>query len=55
MSTATAEKLNVSPDDLAKIELYAKSAEGLKDIEDGNVSSIEDVKARIHNRRAQRG
>lgn len=56
MSVAVKEKpvINNSPD-MTRLELYRKIGEGYKAMQEGRVSSIEEVKERIQKRRAERG
>ncbi len=41
-------------EDISKLELYRLIGEGYKAMQDGRVSTIEEVKARIEKRRAER-
>ena len=50
----TAKPRKARKEDISKLELYRLIGEGYKAMQDGRVSTIEEVKARIEKRRAER-
>lgn len=50
----TAKSRKARKEDISKLELYRLIGEGYKAMQDGRVSTIEEVKARIEKRRAER-
>ena len=50
-----AKQKKVKKEDINKLELYRLIGEGYKAMQEGRVSTIEEVEARLEKRRAERG
>lgn len=51
---ATIKPQKAKKEDISRLELYRLIGEGYKAMQDGRVSTIEEVKARLEKRRAER-